>query len=92
MVVGTRVMTSSEPEVDCEQQIRPGPEIDAVVLLAAMPMCNKTVSCAPYTETNNRAAVGWGVGRATLLRSEGADEVQNNRSVRDWLSSSEDVL
>jgi len=52
------------------------PEIDAVVLLAAMPMCNKTVTCTPNTEINNRAAVGWGAGGGPLRHAEGAAEVQ----------------
>jgi len=47
-----------------------------VVLLAAMPMCNKTVTCTPNAEINNRAAVGWGAGGVTLRRTEGAAEVQ----------------
>lgn len=67
-----------------------------MVLLAAMPMCNKTVTCTPHTEINNCAAVGWGargeahcVVQRVQLR---CTEVQSKRSVRDWLSSSEKVL
>jgi hypothetical protein len=52
------------------------PKIDAVILLAALPMCNKTVACATNTEINNLAAVGWGVGRDAQRRAEGASEVQ----------------
>ena len=69
-------MTSPESDVDCGATDTAGPEIDAVVLLAAMPTCNKTVTCTPHTEINNRAAVCWGAGGGTPRLAGGAAEVQ----------------
>jgi hypothetical protein len=70
-------MTSLESDVDCVQQITTaGPEIDAVMLVAAMPTYNTTVTCTSQTDGHNRAACVLGPTTGHAVSCRGCNEVQ----------------